>query len=252
MVPRGTVCRLLLVAFVLLVPGTTLSGQVLPLDHFKVYEVDPVLASFPVRLTGQFETTGIDANLLVIDHFANPTEKVLGPNVTLIADPNRHLDWYVLNQWVIEPVRTIRYRNQLGLQSIDIHNPRYLLVPAQKVSDPGSVFPQKADHYKCYEVIRVNFLPLFPPISLKDQFGPQTGVNVFLPRYFCVPVKKERPGFKPVGIFNPIDHLTVYDITPQAIDRQIATRDQFGQRGLHVNRSVWLAVPTEKLAVVVH
>lgn len=252
MTQRATVWPLMLVALALLVPSATVSGQVLPLDHFKVYAVDPVPVDFKVRLTGQFDAAGVDAQLREINHFSNPTKKVHGANVIGIADPNRHLDWYVLDQIQPEPVRTIRYKNQFGLQSIDIHNPRFLLVPAQKVSDPGSVFPQEADHYKCYEVVLVNVFVPPPLIGLSDQFGPQAGVQVLRPRYFCVPVKKERDGFEPVGIFNPVDHLTVYDITPQAINRLIVTRDQFGERELHVFRSVWLAVPTEKLAVVVH
>jgi len=252
MVQRHHFWPSIFVILALLVPGASLSAQVLPLDHFKVYEVDRVPAPFKVRLTGQFDVGGVDGELREITHFSNPTKKVHATFQVGIADPNRHLDWYVLGQVQPEPVRTIRYRNQFGLQSIDIHLPRFLLVPAQKVSDPGSQPPKEADHYKCYEVIRVNSVPPLPIVGLGDQFGGQNGVQVFPPRYFCVPVKKEREGFEPVGIFNAIDHLTVYDITPQPINRDIVTRDQFGSWNLHVFRSVWLAVPTEKLAVVPH
>lgn len=227
-------------------------AQVLPLDHFKVYEVSPVPAPFPVQLTGQFDAAGVPAQLREIDHFANPTKKVHGTVSIGIADENRHLDWYVLDQLLPEPVRTIRYRNQFGLQSIDIHLPRYLLVPAQKLSHPGSTFPEEADHYKCYEVINVNVVPAIPILGLSDQFGPQTNVQVGRPVYFCVPVRKERPNMEPVGVFNAIDHLTVYDITPRAINREVKARDQFGTWDLKTLRSVWLAVPTEKLAVVPH
>lgn len=252
MARRRVPWSLLLVLVALLFPSTTASGQVLPLDHFKVYAVDRVPAPFPVQLTGQFDAAGVPAQLREIDHFANPTKKAHGTTSIGIADENRHLVWYVLDQLLPEPVRTIRYRNQFGLQSIDIHLPRYLLVPAQKLSHPGSTFPVEADHYKCYEVIRINVVPAIPILSLSDQFGPQDNVQVGRPVYFCLPVRKERPNMVPVEIFNPIDHLTVYDITPQAIARDVVARDQFGTWELQVRRSVWLAVPTEKLAVSAH
>lgn len=241
-----------LVVLAQLLPGLPGQAQVLPLDHFKVYEVDPVPAPFPVRLTGQFDVEGVEGELREITHFANPTKKIHGANEVGIADPNRHLVWYVLGQVQPEPVRTIRYRNQFGLQSIDVHLPRFFLVPAQKLSDPGSEPPKEADHYKCYEVIRVNSVPPIPPIVLGDQFGTQDGVQVRNPRHFCLPVRKEREGHEPVGIFNPIDHLTVYDITPEPADHLPVARDQFGKWELKTSRSLWLAVPTEKLVVVPH
>ncbi|MFW9817811.1 MAG: hypothetical protein ACFFEW_17990 [Candidatus Thorarchaeota archaeon] len=217
------------------------------LDHFKVYEVGRVQVDFRVRLTGQLDADPKEADLGALSHFANPTQKDHAGTQVGVKDTNRHLNWYTLSQQQPEPRRTIRYLNQFGQHSVDIRDPKFLPVPAQKTSDEGSVFPESLDHYKCYAVIQVNTAPL-PVVTLSDQFGSEQNVQVGEPRFFCVPVMKERER----EIVDADTHLAVYGIPPQAHELEIKSRDQFGERALMVTRSVLLAVPTEKQAVATH
>ena len=218
------------------------------LNHFLFYRVDSQPAVFSVVLTGQFETSGIKADLQKLTHFANPVKKSVPGGGSGIIDPDFHLDVYTLDQPDPERRRTVRFRNQFGQGSVDIETPRFLLVPAQKISDPNSQPPEKADHYKCYEVVRINTVPPPPVVGLSDQFQSLTGVQVGKPVYFCLPVVKEREGEEPMGIFNERDHLMLYDVTPYPFVRDLATRDQFGKWGLTTSSIVWLGVPTEKQA----
>jgi hypothetical protein len=222
------------------------------LDHFKVYEVEKIPVTFKVQLSDQLNLPLHDVKLEALTMFANATRKAHGNTQVGVRDANAHLTWYALTQPQVEPRRTIRFRNQFGQHSVDIKTPRFLLVPTEKTSDAGSVFPKSLDHYKCYEVIKVNTAPPPPAVVLRDQFGPKPQVQVGKPRYFCTPVRKVREGLPPVGIQNAKDHLAVYDLPPQPHAVAIKTRDQFGSRALKVIRSVMLAVPTEKQAAVAH
>ena len=222
------------------------------LDHFKVYEVDKVEVDFHVRLTDQLDAAPKEARLEALKYFANPTRKVHHNAQVDIKDANRHLTWYAIIQEQPEPRRTIRFVNQFGEHSVDIGKPRFLLVPTQKLSDEGSVFPETLDHYKCYEVLQVNSAPTLPVVILGDQFGSQDNVQVGKLRFFCLPVMKEWDGSEPHDIMNADDHLAVYDIPHKDRELEIAVRDQFEERGLKVIRSIGLAVPTEKQVVKVH
>jgi hypothetical protein len=222
------------------------------LDHFKVYEVEKIPVGFLVHLTDQFDGQPKEANLDTLSYFANPALKFHAGGEVGVKDGNRHLNWYDLRQQQPEPRRTIRFRNQFGQHSVVIKDPKFLLVPAQKTSDEGSVFPKDLDHYKCYEVISVDTLPNLPVVTLEDQFGSADSLQVRKPRFFCVPVKKGVPGTVPPDIVNAEDHLAVYDIPPEAHQLEIKALDQFGERALTVIRSVLLAVPSEKQGVVTH
>jgi hypothetical protein len=223
------------------------------LDHFKVYEVEKVEVDFRVRLTDQFDANSKEAHLHALSFFANPTSKVHenGAEVS-ITDANGHLNWYAIKQEQQEPRRTIRFQNQFGQHSVDIKDPRFLLVPTQKISDEGSVSPESLDHYKCYEVIKVNTAPQPPVVTLGDQFVSEENVQVRKPRFFCLPVMKEREGGEAHDIMNADDHLAVYDISPKEHQRGIEVKDQFEEHSLQVIQSVLLAVPTEKQAAVAH
>ena len=222
------------------------------LDHFKVYEVDKVEVGFRVRLTDQFADNPKESHLHSLSFFANPTSKVHknGEEVS-IKDKNAHLTWYEIDQEQQEPRRTVRFANQFGEHSVDIKDPRFLLVPTQKISDEGSEFPESLDHFKCYEVIEVNTAPQPPVVKLSDQFGSEQ-VKVRRVRFFCLPVMKERENGEVYDIMNAADHFAVYDITPKEHQLGIAVKDQFEERDLKVIRSMFLAVPSEKQAVVAH
>lgn len=222
------------------------------LQHFRVYEVERVPFEARVRLTDQLDPAAKDAKLVVLTHFANPSRKVHSGHTAGVDRPDEHFDVYAIDQPQPEPRRTVRFRNQFGQHSVDIREPRFLLVPAQKTSHAGSTFPDKLDHYKCYKIVKINTAPPLPVVILGDQFGSQSGVQVKDPVLFCIPAKKEREGEPPKEIVNKVDHLAIYDLPPMAVPQQIKTRDQFGDRPLRVLRSVMLAVPTEKQVVVAH
>ncbi len=236
-------------AFLLLLSATGCKQ----LDHFKVYDVEDRDVQHRVRLTGQFDTQGLEADVVTLTHFANPVAKTpQGQNTVKIKDRHAHLTWYAIKQPAPEPRRTVRFENQFGLQSIDLREPRFLLVPTRKTSDPDSQFPGRLDHYKCYHIVRVNVGPQAPPLRLEDQFGVQDNVLVNDPVLFCLPVVKEREGEQPAPIRNKRDHLAVYPITPQQVEKDVKYRNQFEEDGLRVRQSVWLGVPSRKRAVATH
>ncbi len=221
------------------------------LDHFQVYRVKTVAVSFDVKLTDQFDPAAKKGHLSAITHFANPSRKVHGQTQIGIENTNAHLTWYTLKQPQAEPVRTVRFKNQFGQHSVDIREPRFLLVPTQKTSHAGSEFPKTLDHYKCYGVIKVNTAPPLPVVKLGDQFGTRTA-QVGKPVLFCTPVKKQRNDEKPPDLFDAKNHLAIYALPPLPKAVSIKTKDQFGVRPLSVVSSVMLAVPTEKQVAVPH
>lgn len=223
-------------------------------DHFKVYDVDSLETQhFRVGLTDQFSLQQKDARITTLTHFANPVAKTpVAAPLANIQNKHAHLTWYRLQQQQPEPRRTVRFENQFGQHSVDIRQPRYLLVPAEKKSDPASKFPKGLDHYKCYDVIKVSTFPGTPLVRLEDQFGVQNNVQVDEPVLFCLPVMKERPGEQPQRIKNKRNHLAVYPITPEGSDKQISVQDQFRERDLVTRNGVFLCVPTTKQDVVTH
>ncbi len=116
---------------VTLAAASTLAAQD-PLNHFLFYRVDSQPADFSVILTGQFETSGIKADLQKLTHFANPVKKSVPGGGTGITDPNFHLDVYTLVQPDPEPVRTVRFRNQFGKWGLKTSSIIWLGVPTEK------------------------------------------------------------------------------------------------------------------------
>ncbi len=221
------------------------------LQHFTIYEVEPETVSFQAAVTGQFDTTPKQVELRRISHFANPAAKQIpGTEPTKIWQRNAHLNWYDIVQADPELLRTVRFKNQFGDHSVRIKDAKSLLVPAEKTSDPDSSFPETQDHFKCYEVVATLSLPDLPVVNLEDQFGTEQGVPVGAPQYFCVPVSKQLPTGALEKIKNEKNHLAIYRLQPRPKDRDISTLDQFGDKNLDVERLVFLAVPTEKRAVV--
>jgi hypothetical protein len=235
----------------LAVAASVAFGGCLTLDHFRVHEVDPIAIGEVVRLTDQFDAAAKEATVETLSYFANPSRKWGGGHTAGIKHGDHHFNWYAISQTQPEPRRTVTFRNQFGQHSVDVGDPRFLLVPAQKTSDPGSAFPADLDHYKCYEVVEVNSASPPPAVNLGDQFGGQHAA-VGNPVLFCPPVQKERDGQAPIPILNDFDHLAVYDLPPVAQSRAISTKDQFGSRDLSVIQSVLLIVPTIKQEVTVH
>ena len=164
-----------------------------------------------------------------------------------IVDPNAHLTWYRIEQQdEPEPKRTIRFRNQFGDNSVDTGEPRFLLVPAQKTTDPDSQFPENLDHYTCYQVDEVHTAPEGVLVDLEDQFGSQQGVPVGAPLFFCPPALKETASNPPGQLHNKEDHLAVYQLGPLSAVVEARAKDQFGEWDLRAEEVAFLAVPSEK------
>lgn len=229
----------------------SLAAGAAELDHFHVYTVKKVEVSFDVRLTDQFDPAAKKGTVVAITHFSNASRKVHGQTQVGIKDTNAHLTWYTLKQGQAEPRRTVRFRNQFGQHSVDIRDPRFLLVPTHKTSHASSEFPKTLDHYKCYRVIRVNTAPPLPVVKLGDQFGSRSA-QVGKPVLFCTPVRKQRKDEKPPDLFDEKTHLAIYALRQAPKVVSIKTRDQFGPHELNVLRSAMLAVPTEKQVFVPH
>ncbi len=210
----------------------------LRLDYFQFYDVGNQDAGYVVGLQGQFDKYAEKVRLNYLNLFANPASK----NGEPFYDKNAHLTWYDLYDPVPDPTRVVYYQNQFGEQKLITGRSYALLSPTQK-RFKGSSFPEQLDHYKVYEVLEGE--PANKAVKLEDQFG-QSETRVYYPAFFGVPVKKWWEG-QTFGIHNERAHLVFYKISPNSADQTVVTRDQFGQRLLHVFRSVLLAAPSVKL-----
>ncbi len=225
-------------------------------DHFKVYDVEDVVALYDVRLIDQFNTPGRAAKVTALTSFANPVTKTLSDgSVSAIQNRHRHLTWYRLEQSSKEPNRTVFFTNQFGTQRVVIGQPEYLLVPARKLSDPNSRRPRDLDHFKCYRVETVLVPPEAHMLGLQDQFSREPeGAQLGETTLFCTPAQKQRAEHPTEDIKYPKEHLTIYTITEKRVIREIDIRDQFfrNQQQLKTSMSYALAVPTRKQRFVEH
>jgi hypothetical protein len=214
------------------------SPGIFTLDHFKSYMIDAQPADYEVRLRGQFDKKYLPARLLRYERFLNPVSK----NDEAIIDKNAHLNWYLI-QTEREPIRTVSYFNQFGLQTIKIGQPVALLVPTEKI-EPDSQYPKRLDHYKVYEVLsapQVN-----KGVFLVDQFTQEQNV-AYTPAYFAVPVEKVHNGTL-FPINNPEDHIVFYKMDPKDWSFFRNTKDQFNTNDMKTLWSDLLGVPSHKLA----
>jgi hypothetical protein len=223
----------------LLCLSTSATAADFRLDHFKVYVVKETPVEHVVAFKGQFDREPTKVALRAITNFANPVSK----NGEGILDKNAHLTWYLFKTERENPKRVVLFENQFGRQKVIIGQPRWLLVPTQKLEE-GSEFPRRLDHYVGYEVLEGKSIG--KAVSLEDQFGAEKESAVRLPKVFCVPVEKTH-GDRVSKIINERNHLAVYDITPREHEVRIKTKDQFDDRIVAVLKSVWLCVPSAKI-----
>jgi hypothetical protein len=244
---RSWLLSLLFTALCVLV-GPPAEAQVDPLwDHYKVYDIANPFAPeppFAVLLQDQFGQYQHQAFRLVF--FSNPVEKFVpdptNPRDYPYRDSLTHYTWWELNPQPMDV--NVRVDNQFGFQDLRVHDGLYLLNPALKnqISPP---LPER-NHYKCY---LCEGQPVNVGVVLTDQFGTwQT--TVVVPRFFCNPVVKQRPGQNPNPIITPRQHYTVYEFNPP--DNRFfgaLIRDQFHQGMFELNPSRFLMVPTDKVLV---
>lgn len=214
-----------------------MNAQELKLDYFNFYDAANQSAGYIVGLQGQFDRTPEKAQLTYLNLFANPVSK----NGEPMFDKNAHFTWYDLYDPSPDPVREVTLENQFGKQRVYTGRAYALLVPAQKM-EKGSVFPERLDHYKIYQILQGE--PVNKEVKLEDQFGAMEG-RVYYPMFLAAPVKKWYEG-QTFGIHNEKAHILMYRIYPKMLEKTVAVRDQFSRRYLHLFRSVLLGAPSVK------
>lgn len=165
------------------------------LDHFKAYVTDGASLGVPLLLRDQFDATPQSKTVDKPFRFANPVQKVFGPVITPITNPDTHLELYRLLPLQAPTIRYVQINNQFGLQILTVADPVALGVPTQK---NGIGSPHDVDHFKFYNATG-NALNLV--VDLTDQFHQEPNVLVGRPRYFGNPVEKNHS-----GIITPIAH----------------------------------------------
>lgn len=209
------------------------------LDHFKLYEVQPLpAAGHKPTLLGQFDTHAQTVEIYNLRQFANPVSK----NGESIKDPNAHFTVYDFGTPVPDPPRWVKLENQFGVQELVIDLGLFLLVPAYKIEN-GLEPPKALDHYKCYRVIKGESAGMV--VSLKDQFVSEDEVLVVEPIFFGVPVVK-RYNNQVHEINKEKEHLTIYRIVPRRVDVTREFKDQFLSGKLEFRNSFALALPSLK------
>jgi hypothetical protein len=214
----------------------------LGLDHYLLYEVDhngePPLMEESVNLLDQF-VDDLPVPVLYPVLFANPVRKIHGTEVTEIRDPQDHVVFYFIGEGDFET--QVQVNNQFGDQTFDVIGPDLLAVPSDKVN-----FAAQLDHFKGYglgESAAINEL-----VYLKDQFV-DVLATVKWAKVFFNPVEKEIiEGPPPTPISHPDNHLTMYEIWPEAEPEVwfVVVENQFGIEELLVQGPFWLGVPTTK------
>jgi uncharacterized repeat protein (TIGR02543 family) len=221
-------------------------------DEADYYEFDPVEG---VNLKDQFIPDGEDVRIEGPYLFANPVKKtVVGSSeVTEIQNPDEHwvlYDIYDMESPSIEK-NGLQIDNQFGPQTLDLTYRDTLAVPSQKIE-----WEQPLNHFKTYWA----GWPIEPPpewepplpvdVQLEDQFV-TINATVGDPYLFANPTFKGITEEDWTPIWDPNDHLTVYDIdyTGEPQVWEVTVNNQFGNgQVLYIAGPFYLAVPTGKLA----
>jgi hypothetical protein len=231
----------------LAVPSTKTELELPPLDHFKCYEAEGMLADETVLLEDQFDTFEA-AYVEFAWFFSNPVEKLHDEMVTPILNQDHHLTIYnILCEGTFGHYSAVDVYNQFGIHYLDVEAPVYLAVPTQKL-DPGPHGPPVGlDHFLLYPV-GIGGPPIEVVVSLNDQFHEEPEVWVLEPVYFGSPVQKTH-GDTVTPIEHPEAHLVFYAISGGTFDGSVVAENQFslGPQELDVYNPVFLAVPSLKL-----
>ena len=226
----------LIVTLVLVAGFGWTDGQAqLPENHYLVYDV-PDQWTYDVQLVifDQFNPAFF-ADSFVLDKFATPVQK----NGEPMFNAMMHQTWWQIHD--PQPVWEVVLDNQFGLQTWQVTDGRYLVLPALKF-DPSPIPPW--NHYKCYDAVGP---PVDIPVVLVDQFWTYEGIAA-LPEQFCNPCQKEVFEGEIYPIIEPEVHLACYRLEPAEIVAFAADAfDQFGMWPVMLEETCWLCLPTEKL-----
>jgi hypothetical protein len=212
-----------------------------PVDHYKVYGLDPEVVPIPdVLLEDQFGTGLVD--LTNLGKLGVPVSKAIAPDLPPgdLLRPDEHLAWYEFFE--AQTPLFVRVKNQFTSENKgaiwDVGDGRFLLVPAIKDGLGVIVLGQ---HWKCYDAVA-----LFDPdvtVNLLDQFHLEQNVVVGPGRYLCNPVEKNNEGAPSF----PDEHLACYDILDLPLGEFHSLDDQFGNHpNLEVENPELLCVPSLK------
>ncbi len=215
------------------------------LDHFKCY---PAQAEERVRervgLADQFDVG--EATVIETKRFCNAVEKTHDGIVTAIQNDDAHLEMLTIEAEGKTPA-VVSVTNQFGEnQKLEVGEAAFIAVPSKKIIPGDHPFPERLDHFKCYEVTGEGE---DVGVALRDQFGFEPNVVALGPTLLCNPTKKEHDGVM-TPIQNARDHLVCYELTStdQIFDFTLMT-NQFGERGLQLDPADLLCLPSKKRVI---
>ena len=192
-----------------------------------------------------------------VERFGNPTKHEFQGTSTQISNPDTHLIAYE-----IDPLRGrsrhqrisgIVVSNQFGEITLDTKKAEFLLAPAladlsQPIPDTELPDQFTTDYFKCYDVEPTRSTPKFSKtqVSVEDEFGQPTILEIRKPKYLCNPVSTDGS-----EIQNPKDHLLCYKAKRAKGEarfrkvRGIHTLSQFGALELDAKKEKEFCVLSE-------
>jgi hypothetical protein len=232
---RGMVLFLSL-ALVLGVCSSGTDAQVLPENHYLVYEVpQSYVYQGDIILNDQFGPFATPE--VFFDKFATPVEK----NGEPMYDPMMHQTWWTIHD--PQSIWWVTIGNQFGQQRWQVKDGRYLVLPAFK-NQPGT--PPLWNHYKCYDAVGP---AMDITVILADQFGVHQMIATN-PVFFCNPVEKIVNGVQ-YPIMDPHTHLACYELQPpMPLGANAMAFDQFGMWDMMLMEPCWLCLPSIKIEAV--
>jgi len=162
-----------------------------------------------------------------------------------------HLKCYNIDGGPAHLPAAVQLTTQFGVQNnVELGNAKLLCAPAIKtVLSPPEPTPipgplPTVPHYKCYEILSGGNDP--GTVMLQTQFGTESGVDVGLSKYLCVPaIKTKLPGGTPEGSLSE-PGLECYTLNqpPLVPPRVVELLSQFGvEPSLLVGPATMLCTP---------
>jgi len=228
---------------------TIFTEPIIP-DHYLGYEAkipkgEPAFEQRSVHLVDEFGTGTFNVEKPSL--LLNPVEKQHNGEISLINDPQTHLEAYKIK----EGYDNILVENQFGELFVNAVKAEFLLVPTAISHDDQNVSELEGslvDHYKCYKVEIDEDSPIQFVTTQATLFDPNFGAeklfDVKKPKMLCNPVDKNGEGIK-----NYSNHLMCYDVSPsddfkKNKKKSIFTNNQFGSEKLDVKSEKQICVPS--------
>ena len=219
-------------------------------DHFLRYQDDVQEEPVSVEVVLEDQFRKVKAKVGVLEHFFNPVQKTkwMGERqnhlVTKIKNKDHHLISYEITTKEMRP-RKVKVKNQFSKkwQRLEVRQPKYLLVPTQKIRPNDHPFPKKLSHYECYEVKGEE---LKIRVALQDQFRKYDFMPTGNPVCLCNPVKKTH-GDRVSRVYKKKWHLVGYELKAEMEQHiPVLGGNQFGQPSMRVREVDLILVPSRK------